>query len=496
MKNSHLRYALTVLCVSILLLGSCKDFLDLKPKGKDIPETIDHYNGLFNSTTLTSVTYSLVTELGTKMGENILYNLFMTDELTATQTSVSYLDFKMNQAYCWEGKIFNEEENACEWASFYQQIYTFNVIINNVMDATGGTTERKLELQAEARVNRAFRYLMLAQYFGKPYQESTASTDLCVPLVVEDNMNLSNLKRNSVQEVYKFIIGELEECCPRLGASTNHPLRIYQCAGYFFLGRAYWYIGEYEKARIALEKALEGAGRNAIGLRLWDYNQMIGQWGYKDTRPYAWTSGFPANNSGANKEVIYNYQYAISSVSSAMGQPKLFVKPEYMALYGPNDLRRKFFSDKTTSGAAMEGYRRLPCRTMFSLGAEMPDLYLMLIECQARSSDPAIQEEARMNLEYFRSHRMPQEEAAIPGDIDTQPKLIRFVVEERLREYMMTGMRWFDMRRLWNDPLFQDLKQSYTHTDGLSHYTLSEDRLVYRIPPKVLAFNEIWQDNK
>lgn len=496
MKYSHVYCGSAALLCAVLLFWGCKDFLDLKPKGKDIPETIDHYNGMFNNTTLTSITYSLVTELGTKVGENTLYSIFMSDELSATQTSIAYLDFAMNQAYSWEGKIFSEEDNACEWASIYQQIYTYNVIINNVMDATDGTDKRKLELQAEARVNRAFRYLILAQYFGRPYHESTAASDLCVPIVVEDDMNLKNLKRNNVQEVYDFIINELEECCPNLVESTNHPLRIYQCAGWFFLGKAYWYKGDYGNARGALEKALKCSESNATGLKLWDYNQTISQWGYNSSKPYAWISGFPANNTGANKEVICNYQYTISNISSATGQPKLFVKAEYMDLYGENDLRRRFFSDKTTSGASMEGYRRLPCRTVFNLGADMPDLYLMLIECQARSADLSIQNEARVNLEYFRRHRMPQEAAAIPADIDIQQKLIRFVVEERLREYMMTGMRWFDMRRLWNDPLFQDLKLDYIHTDGKNSYTLTEDRLVYQIPPKVLAFNENWQNNK
>ena len=112
----------------------------------------------------------------------------------------------------------------------------------------------------------------------------------------------------------------------------------------------------------------------------------------------------------------------------------------------------------------------------------MPDLYLMLIECQARSTDQTLQNEARVNLEKFRRHRMPQEAAVIPADITSQEELIRFVVEERLREYMMTGIRWFDMRRLWNDPLFQDWKAEYTHTDGKNTYTLTEDRLVYQIP--------------
>ena len=61
---------------------------------------------------------------------------------------------------------------------------------------------------------------------------------------------------------------------------------------------------------------------------------------------------------------------------------------------------------------------------------------------------------------------------------------------------MMSGMRWFDIRRLWNDPLFQEDKQNYTHTDGQNIYTLTEDRLVFRIPPKVLSFSTDWENNK
>lgn len=392
--------------------------------------------------------------------------------------------------------MFTEEDDVCEWATPYSQIYTFNVIIDEVLDATDGADKRLQELWAEAKVNRAFRYLTLAQYFGKPYNESTTATDLCVPIVEEPNMNLTNLPRNTVKEVYDFIIRDLEEACPILPEVTNHPLRIYQCAGWFFLGKAYWLKGDYENARVALEKALAASEKNTTGLQLWDYNQMINKWGYKPAKPYAWTSGFPANISGANKEVIYNHQYSLSTLVSATQEPKLFVKDEYMDIYGENDHRRKFFSNKDRNGKALEGYRRQACRSIFNLGADMPDLYLMLAECQVRSTNAAVQAEGRKTLEYFRKHRMPAADAVIPEEIDRQDKLIKFVVEERLREYMMTCMRWFDIRRLWNDPLFQDMKANYTHTDGANTYTLTEDRLVYQIPPKVLVYHKDWTDNK
>ena len=66
---------------------------------------------------------------------------------------------------------------------------------------------------------------------------------------------------------------------------------------------------------------------------------------------------------------------------------------------------------------------------------------------------------------------------------------------ERKAELCNEGFRWFDIRRLWNDPLFQDDKKNYTHKVGEQTYTLTEDRLTYRIPPKVMSFNRGWVNN-
>lgn len=130
---------------------------------------------------------------------------------------------------------------------------------------------------------------------------------------------------------------------------------------------------------------------------------------------------------------------------------------------------------------------------MYSVCGDLPDLYLMLAECKARGNDEA---GARADLLALRRNRMPDDEAEIPASVDSKEELIRFVVEERMREYMMSGMRWFDMRRLWNDPLFRQDKENYTHTDGTTLYRLTEDRITYRIPPRVMLYNKGWKNNK
>ena len=164
-----------------------------------------------------------------------------------------------------------------------------------------------------------------------------------------------------------------------------------------------------------------------------------------------------------------------------------------MALYGEDDLRRAFFNNLNYTGSVQYPYYKRIQRMVYTLAGDMPDLYLMLAESQARTGHRA---EAEDLLTEFRAHRMPAESAAIPASVVTDDDLVRFIVNERMREFMMTGLRWFDLRRLWNDPLFPDLKANCTHTDGTNTYTLTEERLTYRIPPQVLSFSTDWTDNE
>ena len=68
-------------------------------------------------------------------------------------------------------------------------------------------------------------------------------------------------------------------------------------------------------------------------------------------------------------------------------------------------------------------------------------------------------------------------------------ELIKFIVAERVREFVGYGNLWFDMRRLWDDPLFAFMKELYTHTDGEKVYTLTEERLTMQIPPQITAWH-------
>lgn len=482
--------------LSAALLCGCSDFLDLKPKGKEIPTTLAQYEGMMNTTLFSNLSNTTQNADGSvSPGDEPIYTIFMGDELTADAESFASLDRSSLAAYTWQADIFNQEDRSAEWNAPYQQIYTYNVIINGVNDATEGSDADKLRVRSEARVGRAYLHFLLAQFFSKPYNEATAATDLCVPIVTEASVGNRSYERNTVKEVYDFVLEELTDACPHLASTTIHRQRIYRAAGYYMLGRVYFNMGRYNEAREALSTAMEATNDNTVGLGLFDYNTKLADWGYNPAIGYMFglTGSYPDNFDDENIEVICNKQISLMNIVFCIFPPFVYVKPEYMALYEDDDLRLAFFNDLNYTGSIQYPYKKRIQRMVYTLAGDIADLYLMLAESQARTGHRA---EAEDLLTEFRAHRMPAESAAIPASVVTDDDLVRFIVDERMREFMMTGLRWFDLRRLWNDPLFPDLKANCTHTDGTNTYTLTEERLTYRIPPQVLSFSTDWTDNE
>src|SRR5690606_30831848 len=118
-----------------------------------------------------------------------------------------------------------------------------------------------------------------------------------------------------------------------------------------------------------------------------------------------------------------------------------------------------------------------------------PNLLLMLAECEARANNLSTAEQILIG---FRKKRMPEVDAAVT--YTTQSDLVKLILEERQREFAATGMRWLDMRRLFDDSEYNNLRKSRT-IDGET-YTLTRERLCLRIPPMTLQFNPNMMDNK
>ena len=73
-----------------------------------------------------------------------------------------------------------------------------------------------------------------------------------------------------------------------------------------------------------------------------------------------------------------------------------------------------------------------------NLGCALPEVYLMLAECEARAGSES---EAKRILKEFRSYRLLDGYEDVPASVKTKEELIRFCVEEQTREFVGTGYR-------------------------------------------------------
>lgn len=107
---------------------------------------------------------------------------------------------------------FTAEDSYVEnyWKGAYKTIKNFNFAIEQADLVSDDLWPAAHTLKGEAYLGRACAYLMLARTFGaKAYDPSTASTDLCVPLVLVYDQNAKPV-RATMKEVYASIKSDLD----------------------------------------------------------------------------------------------------------------------------------------------------------------------------------------------------------------------------------------------------------------------------------------------
>lgn len=130
-------------------------------------------------------------------------------------------------------------------------------------------------------------------------------------------------------------------------------------------------------------------------------------------------------------------------------------------MYQSSDLRLNFYSSNAVFGPEYpQGFLRRTSPGTIQFGVVIPDLYLLSAECKARTNDLS---GAKTDLEYLRIRRLPSDSYEVPASVANQQlPLLKYILDERIREFSAMGYRWFDIRRLSVDPLFSS--NVYTHT--------------------------------
>lgn len=434
-KKYILGSALTLLLLSHV---ACKkEFLEITPKGKQVAVTTKDYELILNAN------YLLTSSAGAFLG----------DDIAALRPYFAQLTIRKQRLFKFESRIYESDQLPEELSggeTYINRLYLFNKIINEVMDSKGGTDAQKRAILAEARAGRAICNFMFLSDFTTPYIQGTATTDLGIPNLTKADVTLTEFKRLTKQESYDLIIKDLNEAMPDLGPLV-HRHKISKLAAQFYLARVYFAMQKYEIAHPILDEAILEKSTATIPLGLYDYTQVL-----DPLNPNTW---FPvqyglvlANQPHPMDNIQQIYEIGVSVGDFGGGGANAFVlSPQTMELFDPLDKRPNLFDNMEFDGAL-----EFPLKMRRSLGFTTPvgpsiaDLYLMRAECRARANNLA---GAVADVQLLRAKRSGN--SAVPAAVAANKEaLVRYILDERIREFAFTGLRWLDMRRLYKDEVY------------------------------------------
>lgn len=470
--------------LGIVAAGCKKSFLDLTPKSEVIAQSVSDYDNLLNNLLLlTSGGDENSTDCQAALG----------DDATAADPYFKGAPLRTQRLFRWDAEVYDPGQTPVEAQKYMQQLYTINKVVNEVLQAPDGTDSSRRSVWADALACRAWIDFMLANYYGKPYNASTAANDLAFPLVTTANVTNNSFHRATVKQMYDSMIYDLKAAIPYINPNPVINLRMSKSAAETLLGKILVFSGDYTDALPYLNAGFADLPPS-LKCALYDLNVVMqpgGDWGYDPVASQVtYTSLSPTGwaylENVYAKQFINFWTYSLSDI---------LVSPETVALYGPTDQRLKFLSPQPYGGgnAYSSGIMRRTWPIATQTGITVPEMYLLQAECNARLGNLP---DAVAELETLRKSRMPAADAGV--SYTSQEDLIRFVIDERRREFALQGHRWFDMRRLSTDPLFSSAiyKHNYIQADGtVVTYTLTPDRMTLKIPPLILSENPGMTDN-
>ena len=462
-----------VLPASLLLLAfSCNDFLDTRPNEyADDPlvtsDTISKYNSAADA----------------KAELNGAYNNFKADIYQFE--NLLFNDVQSDNCYI-GGDGFNEEEidkisvgslNSkvkMRWGQYFSMIGTStNVIENTRMMKTGISETEKQQIIAEAKWIRACAYFDIVRTWG-----DVPIMNKLIPNITPENLDevypLLYPKRQPVNEVYAWMIKELEEALPYLESKSFGAFRATKGAACGLLAKIY---------------ATEGdkAGR--------DYQKVIDYCDMVIGENYRLVDNFedmfnPANNFTA--ESIFEVDYTTTAGNWAYWV--LFSEEDGTISWRryctpTHDLLAKF-EDRDKRLASSVVYKSVPYETYYP-----SNHYPIANKIRAKESNIILMRLADILLlkaEALTELGSTREAVEIVNIIRNRAGLIslettksqaetRLIVEnERQLELLLEGHRWFDLMR--NERMIPVMMQHKDKNGKLLFSSIPEYRKLWPVP--------------
>ncbi|MEO5990294.1 MAG: RagB/SusD family nutrient uptake outer membrane protein [Ferruginibacter sp.] len=418
-----------------------------------VPETIKDAEALMNNYELLNGFYP---SLGAQSDDDfyLLYDYW------------NSIDIVGKNNYVWE----KENYNLYDWQYLYQMVLNTNIALETLekVPQTSDNLEEWKQVKGEALFFRAYAFYQLAQYFAIPYDKSTADQNQGIPLRLTSDVNIKTV-RAGLQQTYDQIIKDYKEASQLLPVISQHVSLPSRTAAYAALSRTFLTMGSYSLAENFADSSLR------LYNTLIDYNTLDSN----SQTPFTMFNQeviFPSRNLGSGMLTISNW-----NVDSVLYQS-----------YGPNDLRKSLFYE--SNGPNTLGFKGNYDGTSdgnFFNGIAVDEVYLIRAESKARLGD---MEGAMNDLNTLLVTRW-KNGTYIPYVAATANDALLIILNERRKELVLRGLRWFDLRRLNKDAA--TAKTLTRILNGLAYKLPPNDpRYTFYIPPQVIETTGITQNKR
>ena len=408
---------------------SCDQYLDVKPVGIVIPETLTDFRVVLTKA------YSVYPEhksLASVRGDEMIFNEYSDD-------FVFYKDI-----YIWKDANPDKITKSFQYNELYNIIFYTNVIINEASQKLSPSAEKD-QLIGEAYALRALTYFDLVNLFGKPYDAATAATDRGVPLALKIDLEQAYIPE-TVAVIYNQILSDNEEAQKLLNLDTQITglnYRFSKAALYAFESRVFLYQKEWAKAIEAADKAM------TYKSTLIDLNAK---------------AVMPSNYDGAESIL------ALDDTFSNLLKGATYVSPTLTAVYDKtNDLRFALYYQASGSKFRFRKGGEIAQKCTFRTS----ELYLTKAEASVQLSDLPTARTTVLTFIKNRYNATAYDQLSTSIAAMTQTELLDFVLQERQREFVVEGQRWFDLRRTSQKEIVRTVKGiNYTLIQNDPRYTL------------------------
>ena len=450
MKTKINKLLLGSCLVLLACLCSCDDYLSNVPKGQRIPTTLNDFS-------------VMLADEYTNCREDVTQALVLLNDRYVSDGYLSYYEL-WNANYFWNenaDRIAMNKSDETTYYNGYAGISTANLIIENAPTATEATDAERGQVIAQAKILRAMKYFTLVNYYAKTYNAATAATDGGVPLITSAEVG-ATYTQPSVQEIYDFIVQDINEALPALPKRALNVLYADKATAYALAARVYLQMGNYQEALASAGEALK-----------------------RNDRLFDWVAFY--NDNAAVLSVPDVYQ----SITSPMG---FDYEENYIFCHGNNSYSGNDLQMREDRGNRFEQgdahfMSRWKIRTMAGStyynpnmggyfnrgGLTTTEVYLIQAECMARTGNVA---GAMDVLNKVRQKRILPEYYQ-PLAASSADEAIDMIIKVKGDALVQTIIPFCDARRLNLEPAHA---RTLTKVENGQQYTLSPSSHMWVMP--------------